>query len=77
MAKSIIVSFHSIDFWSRPIFKSHAGDYYYSALEKLCDSEEEARDIITAEDLTFHGNDIEDDPMGTKPKHNIVIDWES
>lgn len=68
------IKFWTIDDWNRPIFKSKSGQLYGS-LEKLFhwgECEEEVLKTVSAEDITWFGFDIDDDPMGSPCNVKII-----
>jgi len=71
------LKFIGIDFWSRPIFKSQDG-FYFSCLNKLAGGEKNLAEIkenlsLDERDITYHGTDPDDDPMGTEVMHDRII----
>ena len=65
-----------IDRWNRPIFKVKGKNAYVSCLDKLFSwgaRKEEVLKVINKDDLTCHGTDPEDEPMGTPLKRELKI----
>lgn len=68
MAEKLKVKFIGIDYWNRAMFKLEGKSVYLSNVEILFDydaTENDVREKISESNLTYHGTDPEDDPMGT------------
>lgn len=78
-ANRIKIKYHSIDFWSRVIFITEK-NLYISSIDVLYDKDKmgDTPESISnyfrnnIELLTYHGTDIDDDPIGTRLKYNLI-----
>ena len=73
MNNTIKVVFEGIDSWNRAVFKSINSKERFGSTDKLVNTEDEAKALITEQDLVYFGNSFGCEPMGWTPQYAIKI----
>mgnify|MGYP000047033258 CR=1 FL=1 len=71
------VVFEGVDPWHRAVFKCTKTKERFGSTDKLVSTEDEAKELITEQDLVYFGNSFGCEPMGTAPEGVIKILWAS
>jgi len=66
--KEVIVDFHGIDSWNRPVFKSVNGNYFYGSTDILFEygeSREKVLQEVVESNLVYFGTKFDCEPSGS------------